>query len=167
MNPSQNMSESIKLAEDILKNSKYVKFNKANMIVEKMGYKKDIVKRPALKFGKNESNFSAMYGLNKSGSYEQKNIEIDYFIDPKILNNKRDYQIVYSFLNDIISKSKDLGVEINTDKSYINLTPINIKNENEFELNIMEIIKNYNNPVLVILEKENIDKYCKKKCQIL
>ena len=159
MNPSQNMSESIKLAEDILKNSKYVKFNKANMIVEKIGYKKDIVKRPALKFGKNESNFSAMYGLNKSGSYEQKNIKIDYFIDPKILNNKRDYQIVYSFLNDIISKSKDLGVEINTDKSYINLTPINIKNENEFELNIMEIIKNYNNPVLVILEKENIDKY--------
>ena len=159
MNPSQNMSESIKLAEDILKNSKYVKFNKANMIVEKIGYKKDIVKRPALKFGKNESNFSAMYGLNKSGSYEQKNIKIDYFIDPKILNNKRDYQIVYSFLNDIISKSKDLGVEINTDKSYINLTPINIKNENEFELNVMEIIKNYNNPVLVILEKENIDKY--------
>ena len=131
MNPSQNMSESIKLAEDILKNSKYVKFNKANMIVEKIGYKKDIVKRPALKFGKNESNFSAMYGLNKSGSYEQKNIKIDYFIDPKILNNKRDYQIVYSFLNDIISKSKDLGVEINTDKSYINLTPINIKNEND------------------------------------
>ena len=159
MNPSQNMSESIKLAEDILKNSKYVKFNKANMIVEKIGYKKDIVKRPALKFGKNESNFSAMYGLNKSGSYEQKNIKIDYFIDPKILNNKRDYQIVYSFLNDIISKSKDLGVEINTDKSYINLTPINIKNENEFELNIIQIIENYNNPVLVILEKENIDKY--------
>ena len=60
------------------------------------------------------------------------NKKIDYFIDPKILNNKRDYQIVYSFLNDIISKSKDLGVEINTDKSYINLTPINIKNENEF-----------------------------------
>ena len=159
MNPSQNMSESIKLAEGILKNSKYVKFNKANMIVEKIGYKKDIVKRPALKFGKNESNFSAMYGLNKSGSYEQKNIKIDYFIDPKILNNKRDYQIVYSFLNDIISKSKDLGVEINTDKSYINLTPINIKNENVFELNVMEIIENYNNPVLVILEKENIDKY--------
>lgn len=159
MNPSQNMSESIKLAEGILKNSKYVKFNKANMIVEKIGYKKDIVKRPALKFGKNESNFSAMYGLNKSGSYEQKNIKIDYFIDPKILNNKRDYQIVYSFLNDIISKSKDLGVEINTDKSYINLTPINIKNENVFELNIIQIIENYNNPVLVILEKENIDKY--------
>ena len=77
----------------------------------------------------------------------------------EILNNKRDYQIVYSFLNDIISKSKDLGVEINTDKSYINLTPINIKNENVFELNIIQIIENYNNPVLVILEKENIDKY--------
>ena len=159
MNPSQNMSESIKLAEDILKNSKYVKFNKANMIVEKMGYKKDIVKRPALKFGKNESNFSAMYGLNKSGSYEQKNIKIDYFIDPKILNNKRDYQIVYSFLNDIISKSKELGVEINTNTSYINLNPINIENENIFELNVREIIEKYKNPVLVILEKENIDKY--------
>ena len=90
--------------------------------------------------------------LSQSG-----NIKIDYFIDPKILNNKRDYQIVYSFLNDIISKSKDLGVEINTDKSYINLTPINIKNENVFELNIIQIIENYNNQFLVILEKENIE----------
>lgn len=44
-------------------------------------------------------------------------------------------------------------------KAYINLTPINIKNENVFELNIIQIIENYNNPVLVILEKENIDKY--------
>ena len=30
---------------------------------------------------------------------------------------------------------------------------INIKNENVFELNIIQIIENYNNPVLVILEK--------------
>ena len=36
---------------------------------------------------------------------------------------------------------------------------LNIKNENVFELNIIQIIENYNNPVLVILEKENIDKY--------
>ena len=164
MNPSQNMCESMKLAKDILKNSRYVKFNKANMIIEEIGYKKEIVKRPALKFGKNESNFnvvnsSAMFGLNQGGSYERKNIEIDYFIDPKILNNNREYKIVYSFLSEIISKSKELGVEINTNKSYINLNPIDIENENIFELNVREIIEKYKNTVLVILEKENIDKY--------
>ena len=46
---------------------------------------------------------------------------------------------------------------------HIRLNILYIKNENEFELNVMEIIKNYNNPVLVILEKENIDKYYEKK----
>ena len=44
-------------------------------------------------------------------------------------------------------------------KLYKNIVSKMWKNENVFELNIIQIIENYNNPVLVILEKENIDKY--------
>ena len=47
------------------------------------------------------------------------------------------------FLTEIIIKSNELGVKINTDKNYINLNKIDIENENIFEFNILEIINNY------------------------
>ena len=94
MDASHNMRESISLAEDILEKSTYVKFKRHNMLVERTGYKKYIVKRPVLKFGKdgknsNLINNSVMFGLNAGGSYETKQINLDYFIDPSILNNKK------------------------------------------------------------------------------
>ena len=164
MDASHNMRESMGLAEDILEKSTYVKFKRHNMLVERTGYKKYIIKRPVLKFGKdgknsNLINNSVMFGLNAGGSYETKQINLDYFIDPSILNNKKKHDIVTSFLTEIIIKSNELGVEINTDKNYINLNKIDIENENIFEFNILEIINNYKNPVLVILEKENMEKY--------
>lgn len=164
MDASQNMRETMKLAQDILKKSRYVKFNKKKMLVEELGYKKYIIKRPALKFGKNESNFNVINlntisGLNQGGSYEKKIIKLEYFLDPKILYDKREHKIVLKFLQEIVDKSKSLGIKINIDKSYINLNPINIENENVFELHVRDIVKTCKNPVLIILEKENLDKY--------
>lgn len=164
MDASQNMRETMKLAQDILKKSRYVKFNKKKMLVEELGYKKYIIKRPALKFGKNESNFNVINlntisGLNQGGSYEKKTIKLEYFLDPKILYDKREHKIVLKFLQEIVDKSKSLGIKINIDKSYINLNPINIENENVFELHVRDIVKTCKNPVLIILEKENLDKY--------
>lgn len=56
------------------------------------------------KDGKNSNliNNSVMFGLNAGGSYETKQINLDYFIDPSILNNKKSTDIVTSFLTEII-----------------------------------------------------------------
>ena len=56
-----------------------------------------------------------MFGLNAGGSYETKQINLDYFIDPSILNNKKARHSDI-FLTEIIIKSNELGVKINTDK---------------------------------------------------
>lgn len=107
-------------------------------------------------------NLNTISGLNQGGSYEKKTIKLEYFLDPKILYDKREHKIVLKFLQEIVDKSKSLGIKINIDKSYINLNPINIENENVFELHVRDIVKTCKNPVLIILEKENLDKYYDK-----
>ena len=52
--------------------------------------------------------------------------------------------IFLSFLTEIIIKSNELGVKINTDKNYINLNKIDIENENILDFHIYYLNKEIN-----------------------
>ena len=71
------MKISVDTTLDILKNSKYVKFNKENMLIENLGYKKHTISNPKFVFGNGKVHSSIFYGLPQNGSYEKKEIEIN------------------------------------------------------------------------------------------
>ncbi len=83
----KKMKLSIDITEDILANSQYTKFNKKNMLIENLGYKKHTLAKPRFIFGNSKKHSSILYGLPENGSYENREINIMYFIDPNILKN--------------------------------------------------------------------------------
>lgn len=153
------MKISIDTTLDILENNKYIKFSKKNMLIENLGYEKNILNKPKFKFGKGEVHNTILYGLPKFGSYENKEIEVSYFIDPEIMNNDKKYNLVKNFAKEIELFSKEMNVKINRICSNIDFKEINTKNKDLFEQSIRDIVENYKNPVIVILENYNCEKY--------
>ena len=93
----KKMKLSIDITEDVLVNSQYTKFNKKNMLIENLGYKKYTLPKPRFIFGNSKKHSSILYGLPENGSYENREINIMYFIDPNILKNKSKYDKMLEF----------------------------------------------------------------------
>ena len=155
----KKMKLSIDITEDILVNSQYTKFNKKNMLIESLGYKKHTLPKPRFIFGNSKKHSSILYGLPENGSYENREINIMYFIDPNILKNKSKYDKMLKFSLNLEQFSKDMGVVLNRQKSNVSFKSINIDNKDKFECDIRRIVDNYKNPVIVIMDDENCEKY--------
>lgn len=155
----KKMKLSIDITEDVLVNSQYTKFNKKNMLIENLGYKKHTLPKPRFIFGNSKKHSSILYGLPESGSYENREINIMYFIDPNILKNKSKYDKMLKFSLNLEQFSKDMGVVLNRQKSNVSFKSINIDNKDKFECDIRRIVDNYKNPVIVIMDDENCEKY--------
>ena len=153
------MKLSIDITEDVLVNSQYTKFNKKNMLIENLGYKKHTLPKPRFIFGNSKKHSSILYGLPENGSYENREINIMYFIDPNILKNKSKYDKMLKFSLNLEQFSKDMGVVLNRQKSNVSFKSINIDNKDKFECDIRRIVDNYKNPVIVIMDDENCEKY--------
>ena len=155
----KKMKLSIDITEDVLVNSQYTKFNKKNMLIENLGYKKHTLPKPRFIFGNSKKHSSILYGLPENGSYENREINIMYFIDPNILKNKSKYDKMLEFSLNLEQFSKDMGVVLNRQKSNVSFKSINIDNKDKFECDIRRIVDNYKNPVIVIMDDENCEKY--------
>ena len=155
----KKMKLSIDITEDVLVNSQYTKFNKKNMLIENLGYKKHTLPKPRFIFGNSKKHSSILYGLPENGSYENREINIMYFIDPNILKNKYKYEKMLKFSLNLEQFSKDMGVVLNRQKSNVSFKSINIDNKDKFECDIRRIVDNYKNPVIVIMDDENCEKY--------
>lgn len=155
----KKMKLSIDITEDVLVNSQYTKFNKKNMLIENLGYKKHTLPKPRFIFGNSKKHSSILYGLPENGSYENREINIMYFIDPNILKNKYKYEKMLKFSSNLEQFSKDMGVVLNRQKSNVDFKTINIDNKDKFECDIRRIVDNYKNPVIVIMDDENCEKY--------
>ena len=155
----KKMKLSIDITEDVLVNSQYTKFNKKNMLIENLGYKKYTLPKPRFIFGNSKKHSSILYGLPENGSYENREINIMYFIDPNILKNKSKYDKMLKFSLNLEQFSKDMGVVLNRQKSNVSFKSINIDNKDKFECDIRRIVDNYKNPVIVIMDDENCEKY--------
>ena len=155
----KKMKLSIDITEDVLVNSQYTKFNKKNMLIENLGYKKHTLPKPRFIFGNSKKHSSILYGLPENGSYENREINIMYFIDPNILKNKSKYDKMLKFSLNLEQFSKDMGVVLNRQKSNVSFKSINIDNKDKFECDIRRIVDNYKNPVIVIMDDENCEKY--------
>ena len=155
----KKMKLSIDITEDILANSQYTKFNKKNMLIENLGYKKHTLPKPRFIFGNSKKHSSILYGLPENGCYENREINIMYFIDPNILKNKSKYDKMLKFSSNLEQFSKDMGVVLNRQKSNVSFKSINIDNKDKFECDIRRIVDNYKNPVIVIMDDENCEKY--------
>lgn len=155
----KKMKLSIDITKDILVNSQYTKFNKKNMLIENLGYKKHTLPKPRFIFGNSKKHSSILYGLPENGSYENREINIMYFIDPNILKNKSKYDKMLKFSLNLEQFSKDMGVVLNRQKSNVDFKTINIDNKDKFECDIRRIVDNYKNPVIVIMDDENCEKY--------
>ena len=155
----KKMKLSIDITKDILVNSQYTKFNKKNMLIENLGYKKHTLPKPRFIFGNSKKHSSILYGLPENGSYENREINIMYFIDPNILKNKSKYDKMLKFSLNLEQFSKDMGVVLNRQKSNVSFKSINIDNKDKFECDIRRIVDNYKNPVIVIMDDENCEKY--------
>ena len=155
----KKMKLSIDITEDVLVNSQYTKFNKKNMLIENLGYKKYTLPKPRFIFGNSKKHSSILYGLPENGSYENREINIMYFIDPNILKNKYKYEKMLKFSLNLEQFSKDMGVVLNRQKSNVSFKSINIDNKDKFECDIRRIVDNYKNPVIVIMDDENCEKY--------
>ena len=155
----KKMKLSIDITKDILVNSQYTKFNKKNMLIENLGYKKYTLPKPRFIFGNSKKHSSILYGLPENGCYENREINIMYFIDPNILKNKYKYEKMLKFSLNLEQFSKDMGVVLNRQKSNVSFKTINIDNKDKFECDIRRIVDNYKNPVIVIMDDENCEKY--------
>lgn len=155
----KKMKLSIDITEDILVNSQYTKFNKKNMLIENLGYKKYTLPKPRFIFGNSKKHSSILYGLPENGCYENREINIMYFIDPNILKNKPKYEKMLKFSSNLEQFSKDMGVVLNRQKSNVDFKTINIDNKDKFECDIRRIVDNYKNPVIVIMDDKNCEKY--------
>ena len=155
----KKMKLSIDITKDILVNSQYTKFNKKNMLIENLGYKKYTLPKPRFIFGNSKKHSSILYGLPENGCYENREINIMYFIDPNILKNKSKYDKMLKFSLNLEQFSKDMGVVLNRQKSNVSFKSINIDNKDKFECDIRRIVDNYKNPVIVIMDDENCEKY--------
>ena len=155
----KKMKLSIDITKDILVNSQYTKFNKKNMLIENLGYKKHTLPKPRFIFGNSKKHSSILYGLPENGCYENREINIMYFIDPNILKNKSKYDKMLKFSLNLEQFSKDMGVVLNRQKSNVSFKSINIDNKDKFECDIRRIVDNYKNPVIVIMDDENCEKY--------
>ena len=159
LNANKKMQLSIDLTMDILKNSKYIKFCKRNMLIESLGYEKHSLMKPQFIFGNNKRHNNILYGLPENGSYENREINIRYFIDPNILKDKFKYDKMINFSCNLEQFSNKMGVILNREKSNVNFKSINIDNKDKFECDIRKIAYNYKNPVVVIMDDENCERY--------
>ena len=159
LNANKKMQLSIDLTMDILKNSKYIKFCKKNMLIESLGYEKHSLMKPQFIFGNNKRHNNILYGLPENGLYENREINIRYFIDPNILKDKFKYDKMINFSCNLEQFSNKMGVILNREKSNVNFKSINIDNKDKFECDIRKIAYNYKNPVVVMMDDENCEKY--------
>lgn len=153
------MKISIDSTVDILSNCKHIKFNKINMLIENLGYEKQILYKPKFKFGKENLHNTILYGLPQHGSYENKEIEISYFIDPNINKDMGKFNKVRGFANDLEKLSQTMGVKVKRISTYIEFNDIKTENKDVFELDLREIVEKYKNPAIVIMEDYNSQKY--------
>ena len=153
------MKISVDTTLDILKNSKYVEFKKENMLIENLGYKKHTVSNPKFVFGNGKVHSSIFYGLPQNGSYEKKEIEISYFIDPDIHNNHDKGEIIKKITKELEQFSARIGVNIKRKSTNLNFKCIRVENKDIFECDIRDIVEKYKNPSIVIMESYNAEKY--------
>lgn len=159
------MKVSIDTCEYILKSSRYIKFNKNNMLANNLGYKKYVLNKPKFLFGDGNAHNAILYGLPQHGSYEQNEIKVSYLIDPVITKDKKILDKVISFSSELEAFSKNMGVSIERVKTGSKFNDIRTENKDLFEIDIRNIVDNYKNPVIVIMDDENSRKYyeCVKK----
>ena len=159
LSSNEKMKLSIYLTKDIVKNSTYIKFDKKNMLIQNLGYKKKILKKPNFIFGNNGRNSSITYGLLQNGSYEKQEVEIKYFIDPNLLKDKSKLEKANQFSLSLENLSKRMGVELRRQKSNVDFRTINIDNKDKFECDLRKIVESYDNSAIVIMEDNNSEIY--------
>lgn len=159
LNAHNKMTLLIEVVKKILKNSHYIKFKKINMLAENLGYRKSVLNTPNFIFGNNNIGRSIFSKLPKYGCYESRKINIKYFIDPTIFNNQDKFNKVNKFCSRLEIFSKQMGVKLNRQTSKVNFGTIDIDNKDRFESSIRNIVDSYENPVIVIMEDKNCEKY--------
>lgn len=161
LNTNDRMKTSIYVTLDILKNSKYIAFNKSNMRSEVLNYKKCVLNKPKFVFGNGKTHSSILYGLPQLGSYENKEIEVSYFIDPDIVKNINKFKKVTDFAKELETFSKGIGVKIKRVSTDINFKELEIKNQDSFECELRDIVEKYKNTAIFIMDDLNSQKYYK------
>ena len=146
---------------EIVKNSEHIVVSKRNMICDNIGYKVKDLQQPDLLFGNSSIQKYPLYGLKNFGVYENKKIEIKYFIDPILAKNNMYLKRVVEFCNELESFSKNLGVELKrvTLNDKVKFKEIRIDNEDIFSYELKKIVSNYNETTIIILSEENLGKY--------
>lgn len=146
---------------NIVKNNKHIIAKKENMISENIGYNIKNLNQPDLIFGNSRPQKYPLYGLKFFGTYENKKLEIKYFIDPALVKDSANFKKVTKFCEELEEGSYQLGVELNRVKigNKVNFGEIEIDNEDIFSYELKKIVSNYNETTIVILSEENLKKY--------
>lgn len=146
---------------NIVKNSEHINVEKINMLCGNIGYKLKDLQHPDLLFGNSRAQKYPLYGLKNFGVYENKTIEIKYFIDPILAKNNINLKKVIKFCDELECFSNMLGVKLDRVKlkDKVNFKEIKIDNEDIFSYELKKIASNYNETTIVILSEENLSKY--------
>lgn len=146
---------------NIVKNSKHIVVEKKNMICNNIGYQVKDLQQPDLLFGNDRAQKYPLYGLKNFGVYENKKLEIKYFIDPILAKNDMSLKRVSRFCAELEQFSSVLGVTLNRVKlnNRVKFKEIRIDNEDIFSYELKKIVSNYNETTIVILSEENLNKY--------
>lgn len=146
---------------NIVKNVEHIDVKKKNMMCDNIGYKIKDLQQPDLLFGNARAQKYPLYGLKNFGVYENKKIEIKYFIDPILAKSKMNLEKISKFCDELEQFSSKLGVALNRVKlnNIVNFKEIRIDNEDIFSYELKKIVSNYNETTIVILSEENLNKY--------
>lgn len=145
----------------IVKNSEHVVVEKKNMMCDNIGYKVKDLPNPDLLFGNRRVQKYPLYGLENFGTYENKEINIKYFIDPTLIKDDVQFKKVKGFCKELEEFSNKIGVKLNrisiNDK--VKFGEIKIDNEDIFSYELKSIAAKYDETTIVILNEEHLNKY--------
>ena len=148
----------LEMVLDIIKNNKYIKFNKHQMISQNLGYKVNKLNIPNLKF-RNNTCKHIRHGISEGLIYDKdKIIEISYFIDIDLYNDMNKRDSIINITKELEDFSQKIGVKINRIKNN-NFRYVRTSNKDLFEMDLKKISKEYKRPVVFIMSSKNIKQY--------
>ena len=159
LDADNKMQNSINLTRKILENSRYTNFFKKNMLVEQLGYEKQILNNPKFVFGNDKRNSNVIKGLLLNGCYEKEKLEIHYFIANNLRDDNNKFEKIKKFSNELERFSQERGVKLLKQTEDVDLKSIDINNKVQFECELRKIVDKYKNPVIVIMERKHCDEY--------
>lgn len=161
LNATDRMALLAEIMKTIADKSLYVKYSHKNRLLQNLGYRELELETPMLLFNNNKESNNVSRSLLRLGCYENKDIDISYFIDPDILNdkNKNNYNEVLKFTKDLEADSKKAKSPLIRHRADVNFRQIRMDNSDVFEMELRNIVSKYKGASIFVMTDEHINEY--------